>query len=82
MGHILLHKPKDGIYKHCEFVGSDIETEANRFAADILCPLDVLAQLVKPYSFDCNALAELFQLSFTMMDIRMEQLRSHTVWES
>jgi len=80
LGHYFLHMdsmpPNDsGLITCLRSDSSPIETQANRFAAELLMPEALVrqeyAKMVIPV---CESLAEIFQVSNQAMEIRLKQL--------
>lgn len=76
IAHFLLHRNLIGISVTDDaFYRSDLssreEAEANRFAADILMPRQLLAKYIKMYGSDPEVLAQMFKVSEAAMRIRL-----------
>ncbi len=72
LGHLVLHaEPGTTHYRDTTFVGSYKETQANRYAADLLMPLWMLHPLVMKWGPDVERLARLFVVSNRAMEIRL-----------
>lgn len=94
IGHFVLHRPR-GIHvdKRTYYRNSksaegldDIEIEANRFAAELLMPADLVIREIENYSdlIDSNddvisVLADSFEVSATAMGFRIQNLGYHPV---
>lgn len=69
IGHLMLDEMGKQ-FRDSSFGGSSVEVRANRFAADLLVPLELLS----PYAYrrvPVTDLAALFNVSVPMMDIRL-----------
>jgi hypothetical protein len=71
LGHLMCHGPGE-FFRDTNFAGDRRETEANAFAADLLLPRYLLRPLVGKLS--TNALASLFAVSPTAMNIQIEKM--------
>jgi len=76
LGHYVLHRDKigDGITDNALYrsnLSNEIEWEANRFAADILMPIDKINHYVSMYGKNVLKLANLFDVSEHAMTIRL-----------
>lgn len=73
LGHLMLH---DGVQfrDQPDFGGSRQETQANRFAADLLMPLWMLDPYATQYRGDVATLARIFDVSEQAMNIRLGKL--------
>lgn len=76
IAHFVLHRSligdgveDDGLYR--SKLSSAIETEANRYAADILMPWDLLNRVMASGKNDVASLAEAFGVSKSSMSIRL-----------
>ncbi|MDR2407006.1 MAG: ImmA/IrrE family metallo-endopeptidase [Bacteroidales bacterium] len=92
IGHFLLHRPtgihvdKRTYYRNSKSAEGldDIEIEANRFAAELLMPSDLVIREIEKYSdlIDSNddvisVLADSFEVSATAMGFRIQNLGYH-----
>jgi len=76
LGHVLA-RDADGLFVDRSLSGSDAETFANAFAAELLMPEDVMRQEVVHLSFSATRFAELliqFQVSFETFLYRLHNL--------
>lgn len=62
IGHLLLHHPGP-IFRDATFAGSVEETEANKYAANLLMPLQWVQSYLSVYSWDVVRVASIFQVS-------------------
>lgn len=73
LGHVMLHPPGEA-FRDVEFVGTQQETEANRFAADLLMPV----WMVHDWAFElgprANPLADAFAVSLIAMQRRLSSM--------
>jgi hypothetical protein len=76
IAHFVLHRDQigdlltdDELYR--SGLSSTQESEANRFAADILMPMHLVAQYIKRFGSDPQVLAPLFKVSEAAMRIRL-----------
>ena len=80
LGHYLLHNPNesDVLYRYQKFNGaSQIEREANYFAACLLVPKKMLNKVMKEYNLDKGDeyyLSRLFGVSKEMMRYRLKEV--------
>ena len=79
LAHYLLHRDlidsgiTDDVMYRSE-AGGHHETQANRVAADIIMPFDLVKEMYER-GHDTNALARMFGVSSGAMDIRLERIR-------
>lgn len=76
IGHFVLHRELigDGVHDDALFrseLGGNLETEANRFAADLLMPKRAVYQQVSAGCNTVNQLADKFRVSPSAMSIRL-----------
>jgi hypothetical protein len=79
IGHFMLHRNlrelQDGILEDDTFYRSELgnvrETEANRFAADLLMPVNLVMAAYKQNP-DIKALADMFEVSEAAMRVRID----------
>ena len=77
IGHYLLHRHKigDGLEDDALYrsgLSSFDEVRANRLAADILMPLDLIEEAIKDGAKSVQELSELFRVSPQAMSVRLE----------
>lgn len=78
LGHLLLH-PEGQEFRDETFSGNPRETEANRFAAQLLMPDWMLEPLLKNSRTDAAELAVLFDVSEPAMKVRLATLLGRPV---
>ena len=76
IGHYVLHNDLigDGVQDDALYrsgLPSNIETEANRFAANLLMPMEEVNKAILKHGFYVEQLADLFQVSQAAMAIRL-----------
>ena len=76
LAHFLLHREQigDGISDNLLLrsnLANNLEVEANKLAADILMPSDIVNELAETRKYDVNELAELFGVSRSAMLVRL-----------
>jgi Zn-dependent peptidase ImmA (M78 family) len=77
LGHFMLHRHmigdglKDSYLLRAEGLTNSQESEANRFAADLLMPRDLIADAMKNGTTTVSGLASLFKVSEVAMSIRL-----------
>ncbi len=76
IAHFILHKTLigDGIVDDALYrsgLSSDVEVQANKLAADILMPWDLLNPLINKGNTDIDELARMFDVSSSAMSIRI-----------
>lgn len=76
IGHFVLHRDfiGDGVHDDALFrssLGGSLETEANKFAADLLMPKIAVFQEIAKGASTIEELAEIFQVSNAAMSIRL-----------
>ncbi|PCJ17838.1 MAG: hypothetical protein COB02_12275 [Candidatus Cloacimonadota bacterium] len=75
LGHFILHSKSGQIKIHARRYGtSQIEKEANRFAAELLMPKNELEELFNQDKSVCE-LADIFDVSIVAMNVRIDSLR-------
>ena len=84
IGHLLLHKMEKlekGQYRdNAKFKGGTDEVEANRFAADLLVPMWMLEKHADEWDLNVMYLKDIFEVSYTMMDICIGRLCRSGKW--
>ena len=78
LGHLLLH-PLGMEFRDVTFAGSSRESEANRFAADLLIPLWMLDAYAPSMSGNVESLARAFSVSTHAMQIQLDKLNGHQI---
>ena len=73
LGHLMLH-PLGVLFRDQTFGGSEMEQQANAFAADLLMPKAMLQADVYRYGADSSVLADLYAVSLTAMKIRLQAM--------
>jgi len=77
LGHFVLHREQigDGIQDNyllrAEGMTNTQETQANRFAADLLMPRELISQVISEGVTDVSGLAQRFKVSEIAMSIRL-----------
>ena len=76
LAHFLLHREQigDGINENALFRGNmanNLEVEANKLAAEILMPMNVLHEIAETRKYGVNELAEIFGVSRSAMLVRL-----------
>lgn len=76
LAHYLLHREQigDGLNENVLFrsnLANELEVEANKIAADILVPTEMLNELAETRKYGVRELAEIFGVSRSMMLIRL-----------
>jgi Zn-dependent peptidase ImmA (M78 family) len=77
IGHFVLHRDKigDGIEDNYLLRSTNfsnrMEVEANKFAADLLMPFDLVDQLIRTGSADVSSMAKALEVSEIAMGIRL-----------
>lgn len=76
LGHLFLH-PLGTAYRDETFAGSEMESQANGFAAALLMPLWMMEAPVRRLDGDPQRLADLFDVSRRAMEIRLLRFYGH-----
>lgn len=77
LGHFVLHRNQigtglqDNYLLRAEGMSNSQEAEANRFAADLLMPRDLISDAISSGVTDVDGLAKLFKVSTIAMSIRL-----------
>lgn len=77
LGHFVLHKSQigtglqDNYLLRAEGMSNSQESEANRFAADLLMPRELISKAIASGTTDVEGLARLFKVSAIAMSIRL-----------
>jgi len=73
IGHLMLH-PLGLAWRDITFAGSQQETEANSFAANLLMPGFMLSPMFRTLGPDIDKLSRVFLVSPSAMEIRLERM--------
>jgi Zn-dependent peptidase ImmA (M78 family) len=76
-GVVRMDRDSDTTVNHLNTSDRIKETQANRFAAELLVPLEKLEDYNRKLNGDSGDLARIFEVSEDAMNIRMRSLRSH-----
>lgn len=77
LGHFVLHRSQiggvlqDNYLLRAEGMSNSQEAEANRFAADLLMPRELISEAISSGTTDVASLAKLFKVSEIAMSIRL-----------
>lgn len=74
LGHLFLQPGLDMEFRDTTFAGGAKEIQANRFAADLLMPLWMVAEQAERLGYSSTRLAALFAVSAQAMGIRLGKL--------
>lgn len=74
LGHIMLHPPGRQYRDETLSDSSHMETEANRFAAELLMPAETVRQLALQSELSTRALARAFGVSVPALTIRLHEV--------